>query len=165
MPPGEAGEIVGYGGGLMREYHNKPEITAAAIWRDERNRTFLRSGDIGKVDEDGFLYILDRKKDMILSGGFNIFPKDIETVVGQHPDVSEVTVIGIPHEKWGETPLALIIAAPGATPDLDAICDWSNARLAKTQRLHAIELRDDFPRNALGKVIKRQLREPYWSSS
>ena len=102
---------------------------------------------------------------MILSGGFNIFPKDIETVVGQHPDVSEVTVIGIPHEKWGETPLALIIAAPGATPDLDAICDWSNSRLAKTQRIHAIELRDDFPRNALGKVIKRQLREPYWSTS
>jgi acyl-CoA synthetase (AMP-forming)/AMP-acid ligase II len=165
VPPGEAGEIVGYGGGLMREYHNKPEITAAAIWRDERNRTFLRSGDIGKVDEDGFLYILDRKKDMILSGGFNIFPKDIETVVGQHPDVSEVTVIGIPHEKWGETPLALIIAAPGATPDLDAICDWSNSRLAKTQRIHAIELRDDFPRNALGKVIKRQLRESYWSAS
>jgi len=161
---GEPGEIVGYGGGLMREYHNKPELTAAAIWRDERNRTFLRSGDIGKVDEDGFLYILDRKKDMILSGGFNIFPKDIETVVGEHPDVSEVTVIGIPHKKWGEVPMALIIATQGTKMDLEAICEWSNSRLAKTQRIQAIELRDEFPRNALGKVIKRELREPYWSS-
>ena len=148
----------------MREYHNKPELTAAAIWRDERNRTFLRSGDIGKVDEDGFLYILDRKKDMILSGGFNIFPKDIETVVGEHPDVSEVTVIGIPHKKWGEVPMALIIATQGTKMDLEAICEWSNSRLAKTQRIQAIELRDEFPRNALGKVIKRELREPYWSS-
>jgi long-chain acyl-CoA synthetase len=165
VAPGESGEIVGYGGGLMREYHNKPEITAAAIWRDERNRTFLRSGDIGRVDEDGFLYILDRKKDMILSGGFNIFPKDIETVVGQHPDVSEVTVIGIPHDKWGEVPMALVIAAPGATPDLDAIGEWSNLQLAKTQRIQAMEIRDAFPRNALGKVIKRELREPYWSKS
>ncbi len=165
LSPGEAGEIVGYGGGLMKHYHNRPEETEAAIWRDERGRTFLRSGDIGKLDDDGFLYILDRKKDMIISGGFNIFPKDIEEVIGAHPEVSDVTVIGIPDPKWGETPLALVIPVAGAALDTAALLDWANARLAKAQRLSAVELREDFPRNALGKVIKRELRAPYWAAS
>lgn len=161
----ESGEIVGYGGGLMKHYHQREAETEAAIWRDERGRTFLRSGDIGKLDEDGFLYILDRKKDMILSGGFNVFPKDIEEVVGTHPDVSDVTVIGVPHPKWGESPLALVIPVVGAEPDPAAIRLWANERLAKPQRLAAVELRDAFPRNALGKVIKRELRQRYWGDS
>lgn len=163
LPCNEPGEIVGYGGGLMRGYHKRTELTSEAIWRDNRDRTFLRSGDIGKLDEDGFLYIIDRKKDMIISGGFNIFPKDIEEVVGSHADISDVAVIGIPHERWGETPLALIIPAPGTSPDPQQIMEWANQRLAKTQRLYTVELRQDFPRNALGKVIKRELRKPYWS--
>jgi acyl-CoA synthetase (AMP-forming)/AMP-acid ligase II len=165
LPANEPGEIVGYGGGLMKHYHNRPAETEAAIWRDERGRTFLRSGDIGKVDEDGFLYILDRKKDMIISGGFNVFPKDIEEVVGAHPAVSDVTVIGIPDPKWGETPLALVIPVAGSEADPDALLAWANERLAKAQRLKAVELREDFPRNALGKVIKRELRAPYWEAS
>jgi acyl-CoA synthetase (AMP-forming)/AMP-acid ligase II len=165
LPPGEPGEIVGYGGGLMKHYHNREAETEAAIWRDERGRTFLRSGDIGKVDEDGFLYILDRKKDMIISGGFNVFPKDIEDVVGAHPEVSDVTVIGIPDPKWGETPLALVIPRAGANLDTDALLAWANGRLAKAQCLKAIEIREDFPRNALGKVIKRELRAPYWKDA
>lgn len=165
LPAGEPGEIVGHGGGLMKHYHNRPEETDAAIWRDERDRTFLRSGDIGKLDEEGFLYILDRKKDMIISGGFNVFPKDIEEVVGGHPEVSDVTVIGIPDPKWGETPLALVIPVAGATLDTSALLAWANERLAKAQRLKAVELREDFPRNALGKVIKRELRAPYWEAS
>lgn len=165
LPPGEVGEIVGYGGGLMKHYHNNPDGTADSIWRDERGRTFLKSGDIGRVDEDGFLYILDRKKDMILSGGFNVFPKDIEEIVGAHPDVSDVTVIGIPHDKWGETPLALVIPVSGVQRDAATLLEWANQRLSKTQRLAAVEFRDDFPRNALGKVIKRQLRQPYWTTS
>jgi acyl-CoA synthetase (AMP-forming)/AMP-acid ligase II len=163
LPAGEPGEIAGYGGGLMKGYHRKEAETDAAIWRDARGRTFLRSGDIGKVDEDGFLYILDRKKDMILSGGFNIFPKDIEEIVGAHPEVSDVTVIGVPDPKWGETPVALVIPAPGTQIDTDALLTWANENLSKTQRLKAVELRDEFPRNALGKVIKRELREPYWA--
>ena len=165
LPANEPGEIVGYGGGLMKHYHNREAETEAAIWRDERGRTFLRSGDIGKVDDDGFLYILDRKKDMIISGGFNVFPKDIEEVVGAHPDVSDVTVIGIPDPKWGETPLALVIPVAGSDADPDALLAWANERLAKAQRLKAVELRDAFPRNALGKVIKRELRAPYWEAS
>jgi acyl-CoA synthetase (AMP-forming)/AMP-acid ligase II len=162
LPRGEPGEIAGYGAGLMKEYWQRPEATAEAVWIDDRGRTFLRSGDVGKLDDDGFLYILDRKKDMIISGGFNVFPKDVEEVVGRHPDVSDVTVIGVPHDKWGETPLALVIPAPGRDPDPDAIRAWANERLAKPQRLAGVEIRTEFPRNALGKVIKRELREPYW---
>ncbi|TDI61757.1 MAG: AMP-dependent synthetase [Alphaproteobacteria bacterium] len=164
LPFGETGEIVAYGGGIMKEYHNRPAASVEIIWQDAAGRTFLRSGDIGKFDEDGFLYILDRKKDMIISGGFNVFPADIESIVGEHEDVSDVTVIGIPHDKWGETPLAFIIPKQDKTVDLMAIKAWANERLAKPQRISAIELRDDFPRNALGKVIKRELREPYWSN-
>ena len=162
LGPDEPGEIAGYGAGLMTEYYKKPDLTAAAIWQDERGRTFFRSGDIGRLDREGFLYILDRKKDMIISGGFNVFPKDIEEVVGAHPDVLDVTVIGVPDEKWGEVPLALVIPQPQRDVDLEGIRTWANERLAKPQRLKAVEVREEFPRNALGKVLKRFLREPYW---
>ncbi len=165
LPPGAPGEIVGYGGGLMKCYHNRPGETEASVWKDDRGRTFLRSGDIGKLDEEGYLFILDRKKDMIISGGFNVFPKDIEEVVGAHPDVSDVAVVGIPDPKWGETPLALVIPVAGSEIDVDALLEWSNQRLAKAQRLRALELVEEFPRNALGKVIKRELRAPYWVNS
>lgn len=165
LPPGEVGEIAGYGAGMMRGYHRRPELTAELIWRDERGRSFMRSGDVGKVDAQGFITLVDRKKDMIISGGFNVFPTDIEAVVGQHPEVLDVTVIGIPHEKWGETVLALVIRRPGAASPPEALVGWANQRLARHQRLAALEYRDDFPRNALGKVLKRLLREPYWAGS
>ncbi len=165
LEAGEAGEIAGYGGGLMKQYHNNDSETETSIWRDSRGRTFLRSGDIGRVDEDGFLYILDRKKDMIISGGFNVFPKDIEEIVGAHPLVSDVTVVGVPDKKWGEAPLALVIPRPDSEIDTQELLEWSNARLSKTQRIKSIELREEFPRNALGKVIKRELRAPYWAES
>lgn len=162
VPRGEPGEIAGYGGGLMKEYHKRPEETSRAVWKDERGRTFLRSGDIGRLDEDGFLYILDRKKDMIISGGFNVFPKDIEAVIGRHAAVSDVAVIGVPDDKWGEAPLALVIPKAETAPDVDEIRAWANERLAKPQRVREVEVREEFPRNALGKVIKRELRESYW---
>jgi acyl-CoA synthetase (AMP-forming)/AMP-acid ligase II len=146
----------------MQQYHKRAAQTAETIWRDERGRTFIRSGDIGMLDADGFLKILDRKKDMVISGGFNVFPADVEAIVGEHPDVMDVTVIGVPHEKWGESCLALVIPASGRNADADEIKEWANARLAKTQRLVGGELRDAFPRNALGKVIKKDLRAPYW---
>ena len=165
LQPGEIGEIAGYGAGIMSEYNKRDIQTAELIWRDDRGRTFIRSGDIGMMDEDGFLKIVDRKKDMIVSGGFNVFPTDIEAIVGQHPDVMDVTVIGVPHPKWGESCLALVIAVSGTSPDLEAIKEWSNERLAKTQRLVAVELREEFPRNALGKVIKKELRAQYWKNT
>ena len=161
---GEIGEIIGYSTGLMKHYHNRPEATDEIIWRDEHGRTFIRTGDVGRFDEDGFLYILDRKKDMIVSGGINVFASDIEEIFIQHPDVKEVAVIAVPHEKWGETPLALVrTLLPGAAVSEEELKEWANARLAKHQRVSGVEFRDEaFPRNALGKVLKRQLREPYW---
>ncbi|SHJ33231.1 Acyl-CoA synthetase (AMP-forming)/AMP-acid ligase II [Desulfatibacillum alkenivorans DSM 16219] len=163
LPFGEIGEIVGISSGLMKGYHNRPDANAEIIWKDEFGRSFIKTGDIGRFDEDGFLYILDRKKDMIVSGGINVFASDIEEVLIQHPDVNEAAVVAIPHEKWGETPLALVIPYPDAKAREDEIMGWVNQRLAKYQRLARVEFRrEDFPRNALGKVLKRQLREPYW---
>jgi acyl-CoA synthetase (AMP-forming)/AMP-acid ligase II len=166
LPRGEVGEIAGYGAGMMAGYHDRPEQTEALIWRDERGRSFIRSGDIGRLDADGFLSIVDRKKDMIISGGFNVFPRDIEEIVAGHPAVLDVAVIGVPHEKWGETPLALMIPRADAAPPQPAdLLAWANARLAKHQRLSAVELREAFPRNALGKVLKKDLRAPYWTGA
>lgn len=162
LPRGETGEIAAYGAGMMKEYHRRPEQTAELVWRDERGRSFIRSGDIGRLDEDGFLVLLDRKKDMLISGGFNVFPADIEQVLAGHPAVLDVSVIGIPHEKWGETALALVIPRPGAQASESDIAAWANERLARHQRLARVEFRDEFPRNALGKVLKRLLRAPYW---
>jgi len=160
---GAVGEIVGRGLGMMAGYHNRPDLDAAILWRDTAGTQYLRSGDLGYIDEEGFLHIVDRKKDMILSGGFNIFPADLEAVIGEHPEVQDVTVIGIPHAKWGETPLALVI--PRGAPDAAALLEWANTRLAKTQRLAGLEFRQEFPRNALGKVLKRELRAAWWDKA
>ncbi len=160
---GEVGEIVGYSHWFMKGYHNNPQATAEMVWLDECGRTFIRTGDMGRLDEDGFLYIVDRKRDMIVSGALNVFAIDIENVLREHEEVKDVAVIAIPHEKWGETPLALVIRQPGAKRTAEEIMEWANARLAKYQRIRAVEFREeDFPRNALGKVLKRVLREPYW---
>ena len=161
LPRGETGEIIFYGGWAMRRYHGKPEQTSEAIWRDERGRSFVRTGDIGRMDDDGYLYVVDRKKDMIISGGFNIFPADIEAVVSQHPDVLDVCVVGSPHALWGESPVAAVTLQAGATIDAEELREWVNSRLAKTQRLAAVILREDFPRNAMGKVLKPDLRRQY----
>ncbi len=159
---GQAGEIAGYGAGMMKEYFNEKKLTEQLIWKDKRGKSFIKSGDIGKLDEEGFLTILDRKKDMIISGGLNVFPVDIEEILGKHPDILDVTVIGIPDEKWGETCLALVIPKNDKNIDTEKVKDWANKKLAKHQRLSQVEIRKEFPRNALGKVLKRFLREPYW---
>lgn len=164
QPTGEPGEIVGLSAGLMKAYFNRPEATEEIIWKDERNRTFIRSGDMGKFDKDGYLYILDRKKDMIISGGINIYANDLEEVILQNDDVDDVAVIAIPDDKWGETPLALVIRHENATISEADLRTWANAKLAKHQRISKVVFReDDYPRNALGKVLKRQLREEYQS--
>jgi long-chain acyl-CoA synthetase len=154
---GETGEIAGYGAGLMKTYHNREALTSESIVLDRRGRTFFRSGDVGRIDADGFLYVVDRKKDMIISGGFNIFPMDLEAIAGGHEDVLDVSVIAVPDPKWGETPLALVIPRR-EDADANAIREWANARLAKHQRISRVVLVEDLPRNALGKVLKRVLR-------
>lgn len=162
IPRGEAGEIVGYSASLFRGYHKKPGQTAKAIWKDELGRTYVKTGDMGRLDEDGFLYILDRKKDMIISGGMNVFASDIEEVLMKHSDVQEAAVIAVPHDKWGETPLAFVVLDEKAIVSENELLEWANDQLAKYQRISALEFRDALPKSPIGKVLKRQLRELYW---
>lgn len=162
LPFGSFGEIIGRSGSMMQAYHNAPEKTQELLWQDEQGNDFIRSGDMGRFDQDGFLELLDRKKDMIISGGFNIYATDLETVLSAHPAVADVAVIAIPSADWGETPLGLVVRKAGATDSEDEICQWANAQLGKTQRLSAIALRDSFPRSEIGKILKRELRAPYW---
>lgn len=158
LPPGEIGEIVGRGPITMPGYVNRPEATAVAL----RNG-WLYTGDLGFIDDEGYLHLVDRKKDMIDSGGVKVYPKDIEEVIAQHPDVLEVAVFGIPHDKWGETPLAAVVLKTGATTAAPDLKDWINARVAaKYQRVDRVVIVDDFPRSAAGKTLKREMREAYW---
>lgn len=160
LPPGEKGEIVGYGPLLMRGYHGRPDATAEAIWREPvSGRTFLRSGDIGLFDEAGFLHLVDRKKDMLVSGGYNVYPADIERVAGRHPAVREIAVVGVPHERWGETPLAFVALRDGETIEAATLVTWINARVGKHERVSGCRFVDALPRNAGGKVLKRELRD------
>jgi acyl-CoA synthetase (AMP-forming)/AMP-acid ligase II len=158
VPIGESGEIVGRGRIVMAGYHARPDANAEATFVDEQGRRWLRTGDIGRLDEEGFLYIVDRKKDMILSGGQNIYPADIESVMQGHPDVAEVAVIGVPSERWGETPLAVVVPRPGAGRDAAALAAWTNERVGRQQRISGVAWRDSLPRNANGKILKRELR-------
>ena len=164
QPPGELGEIVGYSASMMKCYYGKPAETAAAIWRDEKGRSYFRTGDIGRMDVDQFVTIVDRKKDMIISGGFNVYPVDIEAIIGSHEAVFDVTVIGIPHPKWDETPLALVILRADVNVSEDELKEWTNQRLARHQRVHSVRFCQDFPRNALGRADKhstfRDCRSP-----
>jgi acyl-CoA synthetase (AMP-forming)/AMP-acid ligase II len=155
---GESGEIIGRGRIVMSGYHARPDANAEATWVDERGRRWLRTGDIGRLDEEGFLYIVDRKKDLILSGGQNIYPADIEAVMLEHPDVAEVAVVGVPNERWGESPLAVVVARPGAPCDAAELVVWTNARVGRQQRISGVVWRDSLPRNPNGKILKRELR-------
>jgi acyl-CoA synthetase (AMP-forming)/AMP-acid ligase II len=147
---------------MMTRYYNQPEKTEAFRWRDAEGNVFHRSGDVGRFDEDGFLIVLDRKKDVIISGGFNIYASDLEAVLLSHPAVAEAAVIGIPSEAWGETPAGLVVLRPGGAIDAHVLRDWANAQLGKMQRLHVVEIRSGLPRSSIGKVLKRELRAPYW---
>jgi acyl-CoA synthetase (AMP-forming)/AMP-acid ligase II len=159
LPQGEAGEIVGLSPLLMSGYHGNDAASSEATWTDPQGRRWLRTGDLGRLDADGFLYIVDRKKDMILSGGQNIYPADIEAVMRMHPDVADVAVVGVRSLQWGETPVAVVVAAPNTQPDEQALIEWTNARVGKQQRIRAVICRSNLPRNANGKVLKRELRQ------
>jgi acyl-CoA synthetase (AMP-forming)/AMP-acid ligase II len=142
-------------------YYKRPDLTAQAV-----REGWLYSGDMGYVDEEGYLYLVDRKKDMIDSGGVKVYPKDLEEIAARHPAVLEVAVFGVPHEKWGETPLAAVVLRGGAKADAGELREWINARVAaRYQRLSEVVLMKEFPRSAAGKVLKREMREPYWKAA
>jgi acyl-CoA synthetase (AMP-forming)/AMP-acid ligase II len=157
VPPGGVGEVVGRGPMMMSGYKGREEASRAAEWFDKDGRRFIRHGDVGRFDEDGFLILMDRTKDMIISGGFNIYPSDLESVLAADPDVIEAAVVGVPHAEWGETPVGFVVLRSGA--DKDAVLAVANAKLGKTQRLSALHVVDQLPRSAIGKVLKRELRE------
>jgi acyl-CoA synthetase (AMP-forming)/AMP-acid ligase II len=161
VAPGEAGEVVGHSPTMMTGYHNQPEQTLEAEWYAPDGKRFIRTGDIGRFDADGFLTLLDRKKDMIISGGFNIYPSDLEAQLRRHPSVVDAAVVGVPSAQWGESPVAFVVRRAGEAASADTLRDWLNAEVGKTQRLADLVCVDDLPRNSIGKVLKRELRDRY----
>ena len=159
--PDVIGEVVGRSPAMMNEYHNQPGKTRDAEWFDAQGRRFIRTGDVGRFDEDGFLILMDRRKDMIISGGFNIYPSDLEAELRAHPAVADVAVVGVPSAEWGETPVAFVVRRAGHDDSAEAIRAWMNQRVGKTQRLADLRFLDEMPRSAIGKVLKRELRDGY----
>jgi acyl-CoA synthetase (AMP-forming)/AMP-acid ligase II len=167
--PAMAGEVVGHSSSMMIGYHRQPQKTREAEWFDATGKRFIRTGDVGRFDEDGFLILLDRRKDVIISGGFNIYPSDLEAVLQSHPRISEAAVVAAPSERWGETPVGFVVlreagsADPGSGRGIDdaadAILRWANLQLGRTQRLAALQVVPELPRSPIGKVLKRELRD------
>jgi long-chain acyl-CoA synthetase len=154
---GEVGEICGRSPYMMPGYYKRPDLTEQVIVDG-----WLHSGDAGYLDEDGYLFLADRIKDMIISGGVNVYPRDIEEVIIQHPAVQEVAVFGVPDTRWGESPVAAVVLAPGASVTSDELVAWTNHRVgAKFQRIREVVFYDEFPRNVAGKTLKRQMRAEY----
>jgi acyl-CoA synthetase (AMP-forming)/AMP-acid ligase II len=162
VPPGEVGEVVGRSpAAMMTGYYKQPKKTSEAEWYDKDGTRFIRTGDVGRFDADGFLTLLDRKKDMIISGGFNIYPSDLEAVLFQHEAVKDAAVVGVASKQWGETPVAFVELKPGRAESAEQIRAWANERLGKTQRLASLHIVQMLPRSAIGKVLKRELRDQY----
>lgn len=164
LSPGMRGEIVGRSAAMMSGYFRNDAANRAFYWCDGEGTVFHRTGDIGMFDDDGFLVLLDRKKDMIISGGFNIYASDLEEKLLAHPAVVDAAVIAVPSERWGETPFGLVVTRKDSRVDPDELLKWTNARLGKMQRLSGVELRDVLPRSNVGKVLKQDLRKPYWGT-
>jgi long-chain acyl-CoA synthetase len=161
LAAGETGEIVGRSEGMMRGYHGRPELTKTLTWRDDRGRAFYRTGDLGRLDDRGFLELRGRSEEVIISGGYNVFAADLERVLLEHPAVLEAAVIGIPSQQWGEASLGLVLLRPQASLEGAALRAWVNQRLGAAQRLARVICVKSLPRNAAGKVIKRELMERY----
>ncbi len=154
VPPGEVGEVVIRGAAVMKGYYNTPEATAETL-----KGGWLHTGDLGKKDEDGYLYILDRKKDMIICSGYNVYPREIEELLHTHPAVSEAAVIGMPDPKRGESPMAFIIPKPGQKTTEEELIEFCRENLANYKVIKAVKFVEEFPRNPNRKVLKRELRE------
>jgi long-chain acyl-CoA synthetase len=155
--PGEIGEICGKSPMMMTGYYKQPGLTEKAIVDG-----WLHTGDAGYVDEDGYLFLVDRIKDMIISGGVNVYPKDIEEIIIQHPDVRDVAVVGVPDKKWGEVPIAAVLLIPDTKVTSQQLVEWTNRKVdAKFQRIHDVIIMESIPRNVAGKMLKRTMREQY----
>jgi acyl-CoA synthetase (AMP-forming)/AMP-acid ligase II len=157
LPPGRIGEIVTRSDLVMKGYWKNPETTAETI----KNR-WLHTGDVGYLDESGYLFIMDRSKDMIISGGENIYPREIEEVLIQHPAVHEVSVIGVPDPKWGEAIKAVVSLSPGKTATEQELIDFCKDNIASYKKPKSVEFIDELPKSNYGKILKRELRTKYW---
>jgi fatty-acyl-CoA synthase len=158
LPPGEVGEIATRSAHNMVGYWNLPEATAKTLQSDG----WLRTGDAGYLDKDGFLYIHDRIKDMIISGGENIYPAEVESAICDHPDVAEVAVVGVPDDTWGEAVKAVVVLKPGKELSVTDLMRFTRERIAGFKSPKTIDFIAALPRNASGKILRRQLRDPYW---
>jgi acyl-CoA synthetase (AMP-forming)/AMP-acid ligase II len=159
LPRGEIGEIAVSTPGAMSGLWNDPEGTAARLLPDGS----VLTRDMGRLDEDGFLYLADRKEDMIISGGYNIWPAELENAIAAHPAVSEVCVVGVPHEKWGETPKAVVVLQAGAALDPAELIELTRERVGAVQKVTSVEVVDELPKSGVGKVLRREVRERYWA--
>ncbi|HVC99598.1 MAG TPA: AMP-binding protein [Candidatus Dormibacteraeota bacterium] len=160
VPHGEIGEIVYRGGGTMEGYWKRPQDTADVI-RDG----WFHTGDAGTQDADGYFYIKDRIKDMIVSGGENIYPAELESVLAGHPAIADVAVIGVPDDQWGETVKAVVVRRPGAELVAEELIEWSRPLLAGYKRPRTVDFVETIPRNPSGKILKRELRQAYWEGA
>jgi acyl-CoA synthetase (AMP-forming)/AMP-acid ligase II len=158
VPTGEPGEIWVRSEQVMGGYWGQPQATAATVMADG----WMRSGDGGHIDADGYVYVTDRIKDMIISGGENIYPAEIERVLAEHPTLSDVAVIGVPDERWGEVPKAVVVAAPGATVEPEQLLAYCREHLASFKCPKSVDVVAALPRNPTGKILKKDLRKPYW---
>ncbi|WP_156681002.1 fatty acid--CoA ligase [Sphingomonas profundi] len=159
LPAGETGEVAVRAPLVMAGYWRQPDATAAVLSPDG----WFRTGDAGYLDADGYLFIQDRVKDMIVSGGENVYPAEVEQALYGHPAIAEVAVIGVPSDKWGEEVKAILVAAPGAVPDPAEIIGWARARIAGYKLPKSIEVVESLPRGPTGKILRRALREPFWA--
>ena len=157
---GEPGELYGRSPTMMSGYNNAAAKTAEAQWIDPADASvWMKMGDIGRVDADGFVELVGRAKDVIISGGFNVFPIDLEGELLKDERVAEAAVIGMPSDKWGETPVGFVVLKSGDAAELEDIRQTANARLGKTQRLALVHAIDEMPRSHIGKLLKTELRD------
>lgn len=158
LPNGTTGEIIARGPQLMKGYWNRPEETAEAL-----RGGWMHTGDAGCLDDEGYLYIQDRVKDMIVSGGENVYPRVVEEVLFQHPAIADAAVIGVPDERWGETVKAIVVTRQGSNTTAEQLLEFCRGKLGRFEQPRSVEFADELPRTPSGKVVKRALREPYWA--